>query len=60
MLNTNHANCVRGIDRVVRELNKIRTAISAADTREIAELLEQARTKRSRLINYKLKKKELL
>jgi prephenate dehydrogenase len=60
VLNTNPVNCIRGIDRVIRELNKIRTAISSAETAKITRLLEQARAKRSRLIHYKLKKKELL
>jgi len=60
VLNTNSANCLKGIDRVIRELEKIKNAINKKNTKKIAGLLENARAKRSKLINYKMKKKELL
>lgn len=57
---TNAANSIRGIDRVVRELNKLKAAIKTADRERIEKLLEAAKAKRSQLIQYKMKKKELL
>jgi len=60
VLLTNPTHCVRGIDRVIRELSKIRQAIRSGDKKRIEKLLETARTKRSELIRHKMKNKELM
>lgn len=57
---TNAANSIRGIDRVIRQLNKLKEAIHSQDRERIEKLLEAAKAKRSQLIQYKMKKKELL
>ncbi len=59
ILLTNPRNCIQGIDRLIAELKKIRTAISQQDERKIEFLLEKARTKREKMIAAKLKQKEL-
>jgi prephenate dehydrogenase len=60
VLLTNADNTVKGIDKVIAELNKVRKAIRSQDKRQIEKLLEKARTKRARLIEYKYRKKELI
>lgn len=60
ILMANAANTARGIDRVIKELQKLQKAINSGNQKQIAKLLEQARTKREDLINYKIKQKELL
>ncbi|HOK67161.1 MAG TPA: prephenate dehydrogenase [Anaerohalosphaeraceae bacterium] len=59
ILLTNPRNCIQGIDRLIAELKKIRTAISQQDERKIERLLEKARSKREKMIAAKLKQKEL-
>lgn len=57
---TNAANTTRGIDKVIKELTKLKGAIKNKNRNKIEKLLENARSKRAGLINYKMKKKELL
>lgn len=57
---TNHHNIVNGLDRVIRQLNMMKKAISAQNADKVNQLLESARAKREKLIAYKLKKHELL
>ena len=56
---TNSVNVCRGLDRTVSELIKLRDAIKGRDKQNIERLLEKARSKRARLIDYKMKKKEI-
>jgi len=60
VLATNANNTSRGIDKIIAELGKLKKAIKAGDTKQIEKLLKKARDKRSALINYKIKKKELI
>ena len=60
ILMTNSANIARGIGKLVEELQKLQKAIESKDQNKIEKLLEQARSKREDLINYKFKQKELL
>jgi prephenate dehydrogenase len=60
ILLTNSKNTVRGIDRVITELGKLKKAVKAGDVKQIEKLLKTARNKRAALINYKMKKKELI
>jgi len=60
VLATNANNTIRGIDKIIAELTKLKKAIKKSDKKQIEKLLEAARSKRSALINYKIKKKELI
>ncbi len=60
VLLTNANNSRRGIDRIMRELVKLKRAITEGDKREIEKLLEAARRKRSDMVKYKMKKRELI
>lgn len=60
VLLSNIGNLDKGIDKIVRELLEIKSAIKAEDERRIEKLLEAARDKRNALVKYKLKKKELM
>jgi prephenate dehydrogenase len=60
VLLTNTANTVRGIDKVIAELEKLRGAIKNQDGKKIEKLLEKAKAKRAALIKYKIKKKEII
>jgi len=55
----NSGNVAVSIDRLVRELLKLRKAIKAEDQKQVMALLESARNKRNELIKYKMRKKEL-
>jgi prephenate dehydrogenase len=59
ILLTNSGNITRGIDRLTRQLRSLRAAIGTKNARSITKLLENARTKRQALMEYKLKHKEL-
>jgi len=59
VLLTNANNMTKGIDKIIAELNKIKKAIQKENKQEIEHLLKVARKKRSTLIKYKYKKKEL-
>jgi prephenate dehydrogenase len=60
VLLTNANNTIKGIDKIVAELLKLKKAIKSEDKKQIEKLLEAARNKRAALIDYKIKKKELL
>ena len=60
ILLTNASNAIRGIENVVNELKKFQKAIKSENKREVEKLLEKARGKRAELINYKIKKKEII
>jgi len=60
VLLTNAQNTVRGIDRLTAELTKLKKVIRSGDRKRIAKLLEAAREKRSKLIKYKMNRKELI
>lgn len=57
---TNSTNTARGITRVIKQLEKLKAAISAKDQKKIEKLLGDARIKRASLIKHKMKSKELL
>lgn len=60
VLLTNTKNTSRGIDNVIAELTKLKKAIRDENQSEIEKLLKKARNKRAVLIDYKLKKKEII
>jgi len=60
VLMTNAQNTVRGIDRLAAELVKLKKAIRSGDRKRIEKLLEAAREKRSKLVEYKMNRKELI
>lgn len=60
VLLTNISNMTKGIDKIIAELVKFKTAIQKENKQQIEQLLEKARTKRTDLIKYKYKKKELI
>jgi len=59
ILLTNPVYTARGIDRLIIELKKIRSAIAKKDEKKIELLLEKARVKRQAMIQYKIRRKEL-
>jgi len=60
VLLTNTNNTTRGIDKIIAELLKLKKAIKSGNKRQIESLLKAARAKRSAVIKYKIKKKELI
>jgi len=60
VLLTNVKNTTRGIDRITAELLKLKKAITGGDKKQIEKLLRSARDKRAAMINYKIKKRELI
>jgi prephenate dehydrogenase len=60
VLLTNAKNTVKGIDRLISQLAKLKKALRAGDRRKIEKLLEAARAKRSALVEYKMSRKELI
>ena len=60
VLMTNAQNTVRGIDRLIAELAKLKKTIRAGDRKKIERLLDAARAKRSNLVKYKMNRKELI
>jgi len=60
VLLTNAGNTVRGIDKIIAELTKLKKAIKSQNKKQIENLLKAARDKRGAMINYKIKKKELI
>ncbi len=60
VLLANAKNIAGGIDKITAELLKIKTAVRNGDRKQIEKLLGKAKDKRTALINYKMKKKELL
>jgi prephenate dehydrogenase len=60
VLATNANNITRSIDRITAEFGKLKKAIKNGSKKQIENLLEKARDKRSALIKYKIRKKELI
>jgi len=60
VLATNAKNSVKGIERIISELEKLKRAIGSADKKEIERLLAAARNKRAALIKYKMKREEII
>ncbi|MHC4426340.1 MAG: prephenate dehydrogenase [Planctomycetota bacterium] len=60
ILLTNADSTTRGIDKLIAELTKLKTAIKKKDGKEIEKLLQKARDKRAALIEYKIRKKEMI
>jgi prephenate dehydrogenase len=60
VLLTNSNNTIRGIDKVRGELGKLKKAIKAGDAKQVERLLRKARSKRSALLEYKMKSKEMI
>ena len=56
---TNAGNIVKGIDSVIWEVSKLRTAAKSGNKSKVESLLKKARDKRGELIKYKMKRKEL-
>lgn len=57
---TNCQNTVYGIDRLVRELKRFQLAVKSGDRKKLERFLANAREKRARMIEQKMKNKELL
>lgn len=57
---TNAGNTIKGIDKIIVELGRLRKAIKGRDRKQIEKLLQKAKDKRVALINYKIKKKEII
>ncbi len=60
VLLTNPDNVAKGIDRTISELSKLKRALEGHDKEQVEGLLKSARDKRSKLIKYKMKRKELI
>jgi prephenate dehydrogenase len=60
VLATNTNNVIRSIDKITAELRKLKKAIKSGDKKQIEKLLKAARNKRNALINYKIRKKEII
>jgi prephenate dehydrogenase len=60
ILLTNAKNSCKGIEKLITELTKLKAALKKADKDTVEKLLTKAREKRTALINYKIKRKELL
>jgi prephenate dehydrogenase len=59
IFHTNSANICKGIDRIIKELLKIKKAAKLKNKKQIEKLLVLARDKRARLMEYKVSKKEI-
>lgn len=57
---TNSANTAFGIEKVISQLRKLQSAIKQENYEKTLKFLEDARSKREKLIKYKMKKSELL
>ena len=57
---TNHKTIALGIDRLIRQLTAMKKAVARQDAAAIQKLLEKARVKREAMIEYKLKRRELM
>jgi prephenate dehydrogenase len=60
VLATNADNTAKGIDKIAAELVKIKKAIKSGNKKQIENLLKTARDKRSKLVEYKMNRKELI
>jgi prephenate dehydrogenase len=60
VLLANAGNTTKGIDRIIAELSKIKKVIKNKNKQQLEYLLKAAGKKRSTMINYKIKNKELI
>jgi len=60
ILITNANDTVKGIDRIITELRKIQKAVKNKDQKRIEQLLSRARAKRTAMMRYKIRRRELL
>ena len=60
VLLANAKNLAKSTDRVIAELEKLKKAINNGNKKQIEKQLEKARDKRAVLINYKIKKDQLI
>ena len=56
---TNSENICKGIERLIKELSKLKKAVKLKDKNKIEKLLTLARDKRARIMKYKVSKKEI-
>ena len=56
---TNSENICKGIERIIKELSKLKKAVKLKDKNKIEKLLALANDKRARLMKYKVSKKEI-
>ena len=59
VLLTNSANITKGIDKMVRELTKLKEAMNKRDAKRLCMLLEQAKKRRAALLKYKKENEEM-
>lgn len=59
ILLTNPKTCMVGIDKLIRQLQKVQDAIAANDYAKVEKLLTQAAGKRADMIQHKIDQKEL-
>lgn len=59
ILLTNPKTCKAGIDKLIKQLERVKDAISKNDYKKLEKLLTQAAQKRGRMIQYKMDQKEL-
>jgi prephenate dehydrogenase len=57
---SNSKNCAKGIESLICQLERIKKVIEDGNYEKTKKLLEQAGNKRAKLINYKLRKRELI
>jgi prephenate dehydrogenase len=57
---SNAQNISGGLAAVIEQLSKLKDAMDQEDSDKIKQLLEKARQKRSKLIDHKIKNKELI
>jgi len=57
---TNADNTVKEIDKLADELRRLKKAIKSRDRKQIEKLLRKAADKRVEMINYKVRKKEII
>ncbi|OHB59628.1 MAG: hypothetical protein A2173_08020 [Planctomycetes bacterium RBG_13_44_8b] len=57
---TNSDNICSSIDRVIRELGRLKKAVKLKNKKQIEKVLVLARSKRAKLIKYKVSKKEIM
>ena len=60
VLLANAENSIRGVDRIIVELLKLKRAIKSKNKKQVENLLEKARAKRAALIKYKVKDREIV
>ena len=56
---TNSENICKGIERIIKELSKLKKTVKVKNKNKIEKLLALANDKRARLMKYKVSKKEI-